>query len=231
MGGELEEEGRPAEESSSGRFDTVDGRPVAGICPASSQGFASPWMEAERESRRHREQGRGGRPGSTADRKRGGRCARDRRPPSSRWLAHLAPSQGSSAGGRAFDGVGELHPWRRSTRACRGRREPRPWVPPLGPRPATPAGSAPASPLSRTEHTWMVAIRRGRRGRPPRYRAQGSLRCPLHAWLVGEDSGGGSSTSCWTEGNLVLFINTEPASGPQAAADVEKGKLVGVEEL
>jgi hypothetical protein len=84
---------------------------------------------------------------------------------------------------------------------------------------------------SRTEHTWMVAIRRGRRGRPPRYRAQGSLRCPLHAWLVGEDSGGGSSTSCWTEGNLVLFINTEPASGPQAAADVEKGKLVGVEEL
>jgi hypothetical protein len=88
-----------------------------------------------------------------------------------------------------------------------------------------------SAPLPRTEHTRMVAICRGRRGRPPRYRALGSLRWPLHAWLVGEDSGGGSSNNCWTEGNSVLYTNTEPASGPSVAAYVEKGKLVGVEEL
>jgi hypothetical protein len=33
------------------------------------------------------------------------------------------------------------------------------------------------------------------------------------------------------EGNLVLYANIEPASGPQVAVDIKKGKLVGVEEL
>jgi hypothetical protein len=33
------------------------------------------------------------------------------------------------------------------------------------------------------------------------------------------------------EGNLVLYANVEPATGPQVAVDVEKGKFAGVEEL
>jgi hypothetical protein len=30
------------------------------------------------------------------------------------------------------------------------------------------------------------------------------------------------------EGNLVLYVNIEPASGPQVAVYVEKGKFAGV---
>jgi hypothetical protein len=48
---------------------------------------------------------------------------------------------------------------------------------------------------------------------------------------AGDGGDSGSSKSCWTEGNLVLYANTESASGPQVAADVEYGKFVGVEKL
>jgi hypothetical protein len=129
-----------------------------------------------------------GRPGSTARRKRSGRCARDRQPPSSRWARPPCAVPGLL---------------RRGSHLRRGWRAP------------------PLAPLDMSVQRQMWAA--------PVGSAAGSA--SGHAWLAGEDSNGGSSTSCWTEGNLVLYVNTEPASGPQAAADVEKGKLVGVEEL
>jgi hypothetical protein len=41
----------------------------------------------------------------------------------------------------------------------------------------------------------------------------------------------GDDTRFKKEGNLVLYANIEPASGPQVAVDVEKGKFAGVEKL